>query len=214
MARYVRYRTEFWPVCEVNLTPAIHKCGTEQTLRVGPVHTSCMGYTSAKTEIIDVALPPQSVFDTMEAERLTACAERASHDPTNSIEISRLLRNAARILYCALVETAQRARLRLASVIALDRVSFMLRSVKKPADVAAALIDSVATVTLLANANESEDPIEHRRTKAINTAALALAQNRRAQPQLAAPAVSIAGSMAPIAAMAARDATESTPPVR
>ena len=109
------------------------------------------------------AHPPQSTFNTEEAERLTACAERASHDQSNSIETSRLLKNVSRMLYCALVETAQRAKVRLASVIALDRISQRLRRFDQEADVEEMLADTVASVTLMANANDTDDPIEHKR---------------------------------------------------
>ena len=109
------------------------------------------------------AHPPQSTFNTEEAERLTARAERASHDQSNSIETSRLLKNVSRRLYCALVETAQRAKVRLASVIALDRISQRLRRFDQEADVEEMLAETVASVTLMANANDTDDPIEHKR---------------------------------------------------
>lgn len=119
-----------------------------------------------KPSSVDVLLqtPPPLTFDVDEAERLTACAERASHDRSNNIETSRLLKSVARILYCALVETTQRAKLRLASVIALDRISNRLRRFDQEADVEEMLADTVASVTLLANASDTDDPIEHRRS--------------------------------------------------
>lgn len=67
------------------------------------------------------------------------------------------------MLYCALVETAQRAKVRMASVIALDRISYRLRRFDQEADVEEMLADTVASVTLMANANDTDDPIEHRR---------------------------------------------------
>lgn len=126
-----------------------------------------------KPPSVDVLLqtpprPPPLTFDVDEAERLTACAERASHDRSNNIETSRLLKSVARILYCALVETTQRAKLRLASVIALDRISNRLRRFNQEADVEEMLADTVASVTLLANASDTDDPIEHRRTSVKN----------------------------------------------
>ena len=125
------------------------------------------------------AHPPQSTFNTDEAERLTACAERASHDQSNSIETSRLLKNMSRMLYCALVETAQRAKVRLASVIALDRISHRLRRFDQEADVEAMLADTVASVTLMANANDTDDPIEHKRQSTENLPGAPLAIDRR-----------------------------------
>ena len=112
---------------------------------------------------------PGSTFNTDEAEYLTARAERASHDQSNSIETSRLLRSLSRMLYCALVETAQRAKLRLASVIALDRISQRLRRFDQEADVEAMLTDTVASVTLMANANDTDDSIEYQRTTIGNS---------------------------------------------
>ena len=130
--------------------------------------------------------PPQSTFNTDEAERLTACAERASHDGSNSVETSRLLRNVSRMLYCALVETAQRAKVRVASVIALDRISSRLRRFDQEADVEEMLADTVASVTLMANANDTDDAIEHRR-KSIESAPHApLATDHRRQSANAA----------------------------
>lgn len=113
--------------------------------------------------------PPQLTFNTDEAEQLTARAERASHDQSNSIETSRLLKNVSRMLYCAMVETAQRAKLRLASVIALDQISHRLRRSDREADIEGMLADTVASVTLMANANDNDDPIEHRGRKIENT---------------------------------------------
>ena len=109
------------------------------------------------------AHPPRSTFNTEEAQRLTARAERASHDQSNSVETSRLLKNVSRMLYCALVETAQRAKVRLASVIALDRISHRLRHFDQEADVEGMLADTVASVTLMANAHDTDDPIEYKR---------------------------------------------------
>jgi hypothetical protein len=129
--------------------------------------------------------PPRLTFDTDEAERLTACAERASHDRSNSIETSRLLRNMSRMLYCALVETAQRAKVRLASVIALDRISNRLRRFDQEADVEETLADTVASVTLLANANDTDDPIEHKRKNTENLQRAPLAIDQQQQRTLA-----------------------------
>jgi hypothetical protein len=134
------------------------------------------------------AHPPQSTFNTDEAERLTARAERASHDQSNSIETSRLLKNMSRMLYCALVETAQRAKVRLASVIALDRISQRLRRFDQEADVEEMLADTVASVTLMANANDTDDPIEHKRQNTENLPPAPLAIDRRQQRTLASPA--------------------------
>ena len=122
-----------------------------------------MRHSSIEVESATSSHPPQSIFNTDEAERLTACAERASHDGSNSVETSRLLRNVSRMLYCALVETAQRAKVRVASVIALDRISYRLRRFDQEADVEEMLADTVASVTLMANANDTDDPLEHRR---------------------------------------------------
>ena len=72
------------------------------------------------------------------------------------------------MLYCALVETAQRAKVRLASVIALDRISQRLRRFDQEADVEEMLADTVASVTLMANANDTDDPIEHKRENTEN----------------------------------------------
>lgn len=126
-------------------------------------------HSSAKVKLHTPLHPPPLTFDTDEAERLTACAERASHDRSNSIETSRLLKNVARILYCALVETAQRAKVRMASVVALDRISNRLRRFDQEADVEEMLADTVASVTLMANANDTDDPIEHKRGNAANS---------------------------------------------
>jgi hypothetical protein len=133
------------------------------------------------------AHPPQSTFNTDEAERLTACAERASHDQSNSIETSRLLKNMSRMLYCALVETAQRAKVRLASVIALDRISQRLRRFDQEADVEGMLADTVASVTLLANANDTDEPIEHQRRNTESLLRAPVAVNHRQQRMLASP---------------------------
>ena len=113
-----------------------------------------MRHSSIEVELETSSHPPESIFNTDEAERLTACAERASHDGSNSVETSRLLRNVSRMLYCALVETAQRAKVRVASVIALDRISYRLRRFNQEADVEEMLADTVASVTLMANAND------------------------------------------------------------
>jgi hypothetical protein len=131
--------------------------------------------------------PPQSTFNAEEAERLTACAERASHDQSNSIETSRLLKNVSRMLYCALVETAQRAKVRLASVIALDRISQRLRRFDQEADVEEMLADTVASVTLLANANDTDDPIEHKRQNTETLPRAPLALDQRQPRTLASP---------------------------
>ena len=125
------------------------------------------------------AHPPHSTFNIDEAERLTACAERASHDQSNSIETSRLLKNMSRMLYCALVETAQRAKVRLASVITLDRISQRLRRFDQEADVEEMLAETVASVTLLANANDTDDPIEHKRQNTENLPGAPLAIDQR-----------------------------------
>lgn len=130
--------------------------------------------------------PPQSTFDTSEAERLTARAERASHDQSNSIETSRLLKNVSRMLYCALVETAQRTKVRLASVIALDRISQRLRRFDQEADVEEMLADTVASVTLMANANDTDDPIEHKRKNTENLPSAPLVIDQQPQRMLAA----------------------------
>ena len=127
-----------------------------------------MKHSTAQVQPQAPAHPPQSTFDTEEAERLTARTERASHDHSNSIETSRLLKNVSRVLYCALVETAQRSKVRLASVIALDRISQRLRRFDQEADVEEVLADTVASVTLAANANDTDDPIEHRRKNIEN----------------------------------------------
>ena len=124
-----------------------------------------MKHSSIEVQAESVARPPQSTFNTDEAERLTARAERASHDQSNSIETSRLLKSVSRVLYCALVETAERAKVRLASVIALDRISQRLRRFDQEADVEGMLADTVVSVTLLANANDTDDPIEHKPKK-------------------------------------------------
>src|SRR5688500_9428499 len=123
-----------------------------------------MKHSSIEVQSQTPAQPPQSTFNTDEAERLTARAERASHDQSTSAETSRLLKSVSRVLYCALVETAQRAKLRLASVIALDRISQRLRRFDQEADIEGMLADTVASVTLLANANDTDDPIELNRT--------------------------------------------------
>ena len=122
-----------------------------------------MKHSSIEVQPQIPAHPPQSTFNTDEAERLTARAERASHDQSNSVETSRLLKSVSRILYCALVETAQRAKVRLASVIALDRISQRLRRFDQEADVEGLLADTVASVTLMANANDTDDSIEYQR---------------------------------------------------
>ncbi|MEO8186325.1 MAG: hypothetical protein ABI580_03065 [Burkholderiaceae bacterium] len=124
-----------------------------------------MRHSSSEVQPEAPAHPPQSTFNTDEAERLTARAERASHDQSNSIDTSRLLKSVSRMLYCALVETAQRAKVRLASVIALDRISQRLRRFDQEADVDGMLADTVASVTLIANANDTDDPIEYQRKK-------------------------------------------------
>ena len=128
-----------------------------------------MKHLSTEAEPETTAHAPQSTFNTDEAERLTARAERASHDQSNSIETSRLLKSVARVLYCALVETAQRAKLRLASVIALDRISQRLRRFDQEADVEGMLADTVASVTLMANANDTDDPIEYQRKNIVTS---------------------------------------------
>ena len=133
------------------------------------------------------AHPPQSTFNTDEAERLTARAERASHDESNSVETSRLLKNLSRMLYCALVETAQRAKVRLASVIALDRISQRLRRFDQEADVEDVLADTVASVTLMANANDTDDPIEHKRRNTETLPRAPLAVDQPQQGLLASP---------------------------
>ena len=60
--------------------------------------------------------------------------------------------------------TGQRAKLRLASVIALDRISQRLRRFDQEADVEGMLADTVASVTLMANANDTDDSIEYQST--------------------------------------------------
>lgn len=134
------------------------------------------------------AHPPQSTFNTDEAERLTARAERASHDQSNSIETSRLLKSVSRVLYCALVETAQRAKVRVASVLALDRISQRLRQFDQEADVEGMLADTVASVTLMANANESDDPIEFQRASIGTSPPAAPALEQRQQGTLTSKA--------------------------
>lgn len=129
--------------------------------------------------------PPQLTFNTDEAQQLTARAERASHDQSNSVETSRLLKNLSRILYCALVEAAQRAKVRLASVIALDRISHQLRRFDQEADVEGMLADTVASVTLMANANDTDDPIEHNRRNVENVPRAPLAIDQGQQRTLA-----------------------------
>ena len=147
-----------------------------------------MKHSSLEVQPETPAHPPQSTFNTDEAERLTARAERASHDKSNSIETSRLLRNLSRMLYCALVETAQRGKLRLASVIALDRISHRLRRFDQEADVEGMLADTVASVTLMANANDTDDPIEHQRKNIENLPPAPLAIDQRQQRMLASRA--------------------------
>lgn len=146
-----------------------------------------MKHSSIEVQPEPVVHPPQSTFNTGEAERLTACAERASHDQSNSIETSRLLKNVSRMLYCALVETAQRAKVRLASVIALDRISQRLRHFDQEADVEEMLADTVASVTLMANANDTDDPIEHKRQNTENVPGAPLAIDQRQQGTFASP---------------------------
>ena len=143
-------------------------------------------YSVMKHSLIEVqpqtpSHPPQSTFNTDEAEHLTARAERASQDKSNSIETSRLLKNLSRMLYCALVETAQRAKVRLASVIALDRISQRLRRFDQEADVEEMLADTVASVTLMANANDTDDPLEHKRktTEDLTPAPVAIDQRQQ-----------------------------------
>ena len=145
-----------------------------------------MRHSSIKVEPETSSHPPQSIFNTDEAERLTACAERASHDGSNSVETSRLLRNVSRMLYCALVETAQRAKVRVAFVIALDRISARLRRFDQEADVEEMLADTVASVTLMANANDTDDAIEHRRKSIEGTPHAPLATDHRRQSANAA----------------------------
>lgn len=145
-----------------------------------------MRHSSIEVEPETSSHPPQSIFNTDEAERLTACAERASHDGSNSVETSRLLRNVSRMLYCALVETAQRAKVRVASVLALDRISYRLRRFDQEADVEEMLADTVASVTLMANANDTDDPIEHRRKGIEGTPHSPLAADHRRQSANAA----------------------------
>jgi hypothetical protein len=140
-----------------------------------------MKHSSIEVQPQTPSHPPRLTFDTDEAERLTACAERASHDRSNSIETSRLLRNMSRMLYCALVETAQRAKVRLASVIALDRISNRLRRFDQEADVEEMLADTVASVTLMANANDTDDPIEHKRQKIEDVPSPPVAIDQRRQ---------------------------------
>ena len=131
------------------------------------------------------AHPPQSTFNTNEAEDLTARAARASHDQSNSIETSRLLKSVSRVLYCALVETAQRAKVRLASVIALDRISQRLRRFDQETDVEGMLVDTVASVTLLANANDTDDPIEQQPKNVDNSPPAPTAVDQRHHRMLA-----------------------------
>ena len=145
-----------------------------------------MRHSSIEVEPQTPSHPPQSTFNTDEAERLTACAERASHDGSNSVETSRLLRNVSRMLYCALVETAHRAKVRVASVIALDRISDRLRHFDQEADVEGILADTVASVTLMANANDTDDPIEHRRKSIGGTPHAPLVTDHRRQSANAA----------------------------
>lgn len=171
-----------------------------------------MSFSCAKFKLVVPSHPAQSIFDTVEAERLTACTERASHDPAHSVETSRLLKNASRLLYCALVETGQRAKLRAASVIALDQISSQLRTLDHAADVDGVLTDTVAAVTLLANANDTDDPIEHRRTRSINTADLSMGSCQREPPPLAAPPVRNAVSLVRPPSPASKSATESYVP--
>jgi hypothetical protein len=91
------------------------------------------------------------------------------------------------MLYCALVETAQRAKVRLASVIALDRISQRLRRFDQEADVEGMLADTVASVTLLANANDTDEPIEHQRRNTESLLRAPVAVNHRQQRMLASP---------------------------
>ena len=146
-----------------------------------------MKHSSVEAQAQAPAHPPQSTFNAEEAERLTACAERASHDQSNSIETSRLLKSVSRMLYCALVETAQRAKVRLASVIALDRISQRLRRFDQEADVEGMLADTVASVTLLANANDTDEPIEHQRRSTESLPRELLTVDQRQQGMLASP---------------------------
>jgi len=137
------------------------------------------------SEVQPQTAAPQLTFNTEEAERLTARAERASNDRSNSIETSRLLKNVSRMLYCALVETAQRAKVRLASVIALDRISQRLRRFDQEADIGDVLADTIASVTLMANANDTDDPIEHQRKNIVNSRPAPPAVEQRQQRVLA-----------------------------
>ncbi|MEO8188505.1 MAG: hypothetical protein ABI580_14210 [Burkholderiaceae bacterium] len=106
---------------------------------------------------------PQSVFNTEDAERFVTQANRAADDGSLRVETSRLLKNMARVVYCSLVDKAQRAAVRVAATLALDRVSHRVRHVDLEADVEDAAQETICDVTLLANSAETEEQIELRR---------------------------------------------------
>ena len=112
--------------------------------------------------------PPQLVFDTADAERFVAQAGRAANDGSLPLETSRLLKNMARVVYCSLVDKTQRAAVRVAAALALDRVSHRVRHVDPEADIEDTAQETICDVTLLANSAETDEPIELRRNNCVN----------------------------------------------
>jgi hypothetical protein len=108
------------------------------------------------------------VFDTEDAERFVTQAGRAANAGSLPVETSRLLKNMARIVYCSLVDKTQRAAVRVAAALALDRVSHRVRHVDPEADIEDTAQETICDVTLLANSAETDDQIELRRNSCVN----------------------------------------------
>jgi len=97
-----------------------------------------------------------------------AQAGRAANDGSLPVETSRLLKNMARVVYCSLVDKTQRAAVRVAAALALDRVSHRVRHVDPEADIEDAAQETICDVTLLANSAETDEQIELRRNNCVN----------------------------------------------
>lgn len=97
-----------------------------------------------------------------------AQAGRAANDGSLPVETSRLLKNMARVVYCSLVDKTQRAAVRVAAALALDRVSHRVRHVDPEADIEDAAQETICDVTLLANSADTDEQIELRRNSCVN----------------------------------------------
>ncbi len=129
---------------------------------------ACTKHSKAEIQPQPPTHPPQLVFDTEDAERFVAQAGRAANDGSLPVETSRLLKNMARVVYCSLVDRTQRAAVRVAAALALDRVSHRVRHFDPEADIEDTAQETICDVTLLANSAETDEQIELRRNSCLN----------------------------------------------